>query len=133
MKVEIRTYLGVHDGVVNSILIDIDEAHKLACQMNDREGKAALLRLWLEHFNDYLGNMPAASLLDYLETRPIWRRYGEWNVIINPDEPCIAYTSQRNAAGDITLTLLGICYRYPNGSSDEWWNTVIQPRVRRLQ
>ena len=128
----IRTYSGVHDGVVNSILIDVYEAHKQACGLNDQEGKDALLRLWLEHFNTYLGNMSAPSLLDYLETRPIWRRHGEWNVIINPDEPCIAYTSQRNAAGEITLILLGVCYRYPNGSENEWWNNVILPRVRRL-
>jgi hypothetical protein len=132
MKVEIRTYLGVHDGVVNAILIDVDEAHKRAGQLNDREGQTALLHLWLEHFDKYLGNMAAPNLLEYLETRQIWRCFEEWRVIKNPGEPCIAYTSQQNAAGDITLILLGICYRYPNGSEDQWWETVILPRVRRL-
>jgi hypothetical protein len=133
MKVDVRTYLGVHDGVVHAILIDVNEAHKRAGELGDRDGQEAILRLWLEHFNDYLGNMPARKLLEYVETRPVWRRHEDRKVIKNPDEPAMAYTAQVNAAGDVTLILLGICYRFTNGSEEDWWRNVILPRLRRLQ
>ena len=125
-------YHGVHDGVVQAAMIDINEAHKRAGELGDREGQQAILRLWLEHFRDYLGNMPAPKLLDHLETRQVWRRHEDRKVIKNPDEPCIAYTGQTNAAGDITLTLVGACYRYPDGGEEAWWRNVILPRLRRL-
>jgi hypothetical protein len=133
MTVYKRYYAAAIDGVVHAFLIDVNDAHRDADQASDREGQTAVLRLWLEHFDNFLGKMAAPKLIDYLETRRFWRQHKEWIVIKTADVPCIAYTAQKSASGDVTLIALGACYQYPNGSEDEWWCGVILPRLRRLQ
>ena len=76
--------------------------------------------------------MRAPELVDYLESRQRWHEHEGWIVLKTVDEPYIAYTAQRGATGDVTLIALGACYRYPNGSEDEWWRDVILPRLQRL-
>lgn len=132
MTVSKRYFAATIDGLVHCFLVDVDDAHRDADRASDREGQTVLLRLWLEHFDNFLGNMAAAKLVDYLETRQIWRQHEEWRVLKTVDEPCIAYTAQKSESGNVTLIALGACYRYPNGSEDEWWRNVILPRLRRL-
>jgi hypothetical protein len=98
----------------------------------DQEGCRALMRLWLEHFESFLGNMTGAKLVEWLETRQFWRQEEEWLVFKTVDVPCIAYTAQKMHSGEVTLIALGACYRYPHESEPEWWDAVICPRVRRL-
>jgi|SRR5215471_9971656 len=132
MFVAKRYFAAGSTGDFQSFLTDVNNAHMEADRANDHDGKRALIHLWLEHFNNFLGNMAPPRLVDYLETRQIWRQHEEWLVLKTVDEPCIAYTAQKTTSGEVTLIALGACYRYPNGSEDEWWNAVILPRVRRL-
>ena len=132
MRIERRYYLGVHDGLAQGFIIDANAAHLEAHRANDSDGARAVLRLWLDYFDNELGRMNVSRLVDYLETRQFWQRYKEWTVIKNAGEPCIAFTAQKNPGGDVTLIALGICYRYPGGDEIGWWNTVILPRLMRL-
>src|SRR5262249_53021591 len=107
-------------------------AYEQAYAAGDMEGHDALHRLWLHHFEGYLGKMTAPDLLAYLRGRQIWHREGDWIVFATIDEPCITYTAQQGPGDAITLIALGACYRYPAGGREAWWRDVIQPRVRTL-
>lgn len=105
--------------------------------MADDAAAAGLLRsLWLDRFETDLPAMGTARLVDYLETRQVWREEADWTVIKTVDLPCIAYTAQVlgevSAGGRVELIALGACYRYPAESEAIWWQRVIRPRVRSL-
>jgi hypothetical protein len=132
VTVEKRYYNKVLNGSVNAFIIDLSTAYDQAYAAKDNDGHDAIKRIWLDHFEGYLGKMTAPELVGYLQGRQIWRRAGEWIVFATIDEPCIAYTAQRGPGDAVTLIALGICYRYPSGGRDAWWRDVIQPRVRTL-
>ena len=132
MAVEKRYYSRKLNDTVNAFIIDVHMAYEQAYAAGDMEGHDALHRLWLHHFEGYLGKMTAPELLAYLRGRQIWHREGDWIVFATIDEPCIAYTAQQGPGDAVTLIALGACYRYPAGGRDAWWRDVIQPRVRTL-
>jgi hypothetical protein len=117
---------------VCAFVIDLAVAWDQADAARDSEGLDALRRLWLDHFEDYLGKMSAPKLVAYLQGRQLWQREGDWLVFATIDEPCLAYTAQKGPGDAVALIALGICYRYPAGGRNAWWRDVIQPRVRTL-
>jgi hypothetical protein len=132
VTVEKRYYRRGLNGTVNAFIIDLAAAWDQAYAAGDSDGHDALRRLWLDHFEAYLGKMSAPALVAYLQGRQIWQREGVWIVFATIDEPCIAYTAQKGPGDAVTLIALGICYRYPPGGRAAWWRDVIQPRVRTL-
>jgi hypothetical protein len=127
-----RYYRGTINGAFQAFIIDVDVAYELAFDAGDEDGRDALHRIWLEYFEVHLGNMTAAKLIGFLETRQVWQQDGDWVVFKTVEEPCLAYTAQKDSNVSVTIIALGICYRYPQGGADSWWQQVIQPRVRSL-
>jgi hypothetical protein len=127
-----RYYRHVLNGTVNAFLIDLAAAYDQAYAAGDIEGHDALHRVWLDHFESYLGKMSGPELIAYLQGRQVWQQEGDWIIFATIDEPCIAYTAQRGPGDNVTLIALGICYHYPAGGRTAWWRDVIQPRVRTL-
>lgn len=99
-------------------------------------GRAAdqewLRSLWLDYIQVQLPALGDAALIDYLETRPVWREEGEWMVYRVPREPCIAFTASVLADGTVELIALAACDRFPGGSDQQWWQAVVRPRVQQL-
>ncbi len=132
-------YFG-HDGRTNpglgTFLDDVADAIEDALVAGDAAGSGQLRSLWLDRFDADLPALGAARLVDFLETRQVWREEADWMVIKTVDQPCIAYTAQvlGEAPSNPTVELiaLGACYRYPAGSDAIWWQKVIRPRVRNL-
>jgi hypothetical protein len=122
----------MHDGVAVGILYDLKEAFDSAARARDDDGADALRRIFFEHFQLDLGKRRAAELVDYLESRSVWREHEGWLIFKTIDQPCLAYAAQKSPQGAVTLTAIGVCYRYPNGREDTWWSDVIKPRVQRL-
>jgi hypothetical protein len=133
MSVDIRYYAGGTTETFESFLTDVNNAHEEPQRASDPDGMRALTRLWLEYFDKFLGTMPVAALIEYLQGRQCWRQYEEWVVLKTTGEPCIVYAAQNTNPNGVTLVALGACYRYPNGTEDEWWNTIILPRLRRVR
>jgi hypothetical protein len=113
-------------------LSDLDAAVKEADAAGDTEGWPALRRLGFDYFQDRLGKMSGAELLQHLSSVGSWQTRGEWTVFKTIDEPSLAFTPQRTPNGEVILNFLGICYRYPKGSTQEWWNKIILPRLEKL-
>ena len=86
----------------------------------------------LEYFDGFLKEMTGRELAEYLRSREPWRDFENWRVLKNPNEPCIAYAAQITDSDDVTIVALGACYRYPNGSQEEWWAAVLLPRLRKV-
>jgi hypothetical protein len=107
-------------------------ANAVAIAANDQNGANRLRELWLDHFDVQLPAKGAADLIEYLETRQVWRQDGDWAVLKTVDEPCIAYTAQVDDLDSVILIALAACYRYPAGSEESWWTQVVRPRVRSL-
>ena len=132
MAVEKRYYSRRLNGTVNAFIVDVHLAYEQAHAAGDTEGHDAINRVWLDHFENYLGKMSAPELVTYLQGRQVWQQEGEWIIFATIDEPCICYTAQRGPGEIVALIALGICYRYPVGGRAAWWRDVIQPRVRTL-
>jgi hypothetical protein len=129
----IRKGSGVQIYYVNEFASDWDSAAREANVANDRVGLERMRILWFDYFGEQLRLLDAQALIDYLEKRHVWRRYAEWPVFKTIDTPCLAFTAYVDErGGDVTLTALGICYRYPLDDAEEWWQKVILPRVKGL-
>ena len=77
--------------------------------------------------------MSSPGLSGYLGSIAPWQVHGEWTVFKTIDEPSIAFTAQAAPDGDLTLICLGICYRYPGGTSLDWWTKIILPRLESIK
>lgn len=108
-----------------------------------KEGKAAHLAgrpadreqirsLWIDFLQTELPALGDAKLNDYLETRTVWRDEGDWTVYRTEGEPCIAFTALVQANGSVELIALAAIDRFPGGSEQQWWQSVVLPRVRQL-
>jgi len=80
---------------------------------------------WLDFFEVNLPAKGPDRLIEYLESRIVWRQDGDRPVFKTVDEPCIAYTAQVIPGTCVALVALGACYRYPNGGEEVWWQEVI--------
>ena|ERR1051326_7838952 len=118
---------------LRDFLPELYDARKLADAAGDREGWAAVKRLWLEYFVGRLGRMTTPQLSDYLKSIQPWMAHGEWTVFKTIDEPCVAFTAHMSADQELILICLGICYRFPEGSSVVWWNKIILPRLKSIE
>jgi hypothetical protein len=116
-----------------SFLPEMDDACKMADAAGDKDGWPALKRLWFDYLQARLGRMTGTELISYLGNVGSWHTYGEWTVFKTIDEPSMAFTAQAAPNGETTLICLGVCYRYPNGSAEEWWNKILLPRLEKLK
>jgi hypothetical protein len=83
-----RYYRHVLNGTVNAFLIDLAAAYDQAYAAGDIEGHDALHRVWLDHFESYLGKMSGPELIAYLQGRQVWQQEGDWIIFATIDEPC---------------------------------------------
>ena len=63
MTVEKRYYSRRLNGTVNAFVVDVHTAYEQAYAAGDSEGHDAINRLWLDHFENYLGKMSAPDLV----------------------------------------------------------------------
>lgn len=118
---------------VQDFASDCAAALRQARSAEDEAGAGRLLDLWVEYFEGRLHNLDAQSLIGYLEKRRVWRSYSEWPVYKTADVPCLAFTaSVDDRDGNVVLIGLSLCYRYPLGDAETWWQAVILPRIRNL-
>lgn len=101
----------------------------LAGREADRE---RLRSLWLEYLEVQLPALGDEKLIEYLETRAVWREEGDWTVFRTMDEPCVAYTGSVLSDDTVELIALAACDRFPSGSDEQWWQNVVRPRVQQL-
>lgn len=112
---------------------DWAEAIREAREAGDAAGVDRIRTLWFDYFEGTLRHLGPDQLINYLENRHVWRRFADWPVYKTVDTPCLAFTAFVDSRGEaVTLTALGICYKYPSDDSEEWWQTVILPRARSL-
>ncbi|MER9102649.1 hypothetical protein NKH95_01740 [Mesorhizobium sp. M0848] len=104
-------------------------AASLAGRNADRE---RLRSLWLEYLEVQLPARGDEKLIDYLETRAVWREEEDWTVFRTVDEPCVAFTASVAPDGTVELIALAACDRFPAGSDEQWWQSVVRPRVLQL-
>ena len=133
MKVTEGYYIGVHDGVVVGLIIDLNNAAREAHAARDEDGAAALHRIFFHHFQNVLLKMRPEVLLAHLESLIGWHEHKNWRVYKTIDEPCLAFAAQKGTDGSVTLMALGLCYRFPPGGAEAWWTKHICPRVERLR
>jgi hypothetical protein len=69
-----RYYSRMLNGIVNAFIIDAAAAYDQAYAAGDIDGHDALHRLWLDHFESYLGKMSGPELVAYLRGRQVWQR-----------------------------------------------------------
>lgn len=132
MRVIVEYYLNSHDGVVVGFLLDLNKAMNEAHRARDDDGQAAVRRLFLDHFQGFLISKEPSALLKHLETLRHWKEQNGWRVFRTIDEPCLAFGAQRTEDGSIRLMAFGLCYRFPGGGVQAWWDTEIKTRVERL-
>ena len=95
----------------------------------DRE---RLRSLWLDYLEVRLPALGDEKLIDYLETRAVWREEGDWTVFRTMGEPCVAFTAFVATDRTVELIALAACDRLPGGSDNQWWQSVVRPRVWQL-
>lgn len=111
---------------------DVTREGRAAARAGRVADQEALRSLWLDYIQAQLPALGDAKLIDYLETRPVWREEGDWTIYRVPGEPCIAFTASVLADGTVELIALAACDRLPGGSDQQWWQTVVRPRVQQL-
>jgi hypothetical protein len=131
LNVRLDYYKRHASGVLESFLGDLADAIDAAVAAGDGDGATRLRGLWLDHFEVQLPAMGAVDLIDYLETRQVWRQEGDRVAFKTADVPCISYTAQLEDAGAVRLVALAACYRYPGGE-ENWWTGLVAPRLRSL-
>lgn len=95
----------------------------LAGRDADRE---RLRWLWLEYLEVQLPALGDKKLTDFLEARAVWREEGDWAVFRTVDEPCVAFTAFVASDGTVELIALAACDRFPGGSDEQWWQSVVR-------
>ena len=118
---------------VEGFLSDYTTAVRQARSAADEAGASRIMDLWVEYFDGMLHNLDGQGLIEYLESRRVWRSYSDWPIYKTADVPCLAFTaSVDDRGGNVILIALGLCYRYPADSAETWWQEVILPRIRIL-
>jgi len=118
---------------VEEFLSDYTTAIRQARSAGDEAGASRIMDLWVEYFDGVLHGLDAQSLIDYLEKRRVWRSYSDWPIYKTADVPCLAFTaSVDDRDGAVILIALGLCYRYPAGNAETWWQEVVLPRIRNV-
>lgn len=89
--------------------------------------------LYLEHVSVRLGRKTPEKLGVYLRQRNVWKRHNGFDVYRTSDPPpAICYAVPSNESAPEYLYITSICADYPRGSSDEWWESVVKPRIGAL-
>ena len=111
---------------------DIAREGRAASNAGRSADKDRLHQLWFDYFETTLPAMGDAKLIDYFESRPVWREESDWLVYRTPDQPSIAFTAVVDPQGGVEIIALAACDRFPGGSDEEWWLTVVRPRLLQL-
>ncbi len=127
--VEVRRFKKAGFGGFADDVVREGRAAAAAGREGDRE---ALRSLWLDFFQARLPALGDAKLAEFLEDRSVWREEGDWTVYRNAAEPCVAFTALVFPNGSVELIALAACFRFPGGSDEQWWQTVVKPRVQQL-
>lgn len=87
--------------------------------------------LWMNWLEVELPGRTDEALIDYLESRAVWREERDVQVYKTAGEPCVAFTGFVQP-GEVELVALAACEAYPGGSEEAWWTDVVRPRVLQL-
>lgn len=111
---------------------DIILAKDAASAANDPAARKWIDRLVWRYFEVDLPASVRREGLAHLSGLKVWRTLQDWSVFKTVDTPCMAYTAEMNDEDRVTLTALALCYRYPDQSSEVWWQTVVQVRLQKV-
>lgn len=114
-------------GSAGHALKDLADALAETVKAGDNESGDWLIELLHRHFRERLAGKSPAQLVAHLASLQVWRS-DPGPVFKTADLPCAAYAAIE-WGGELTILVLGFCYRYPI-SEQMWWTEVIRPRLR---
>ena len=103
------------------------KALRAASENEDHDAVRKINVLVLDHLWCELCEMNSRKLTAYLKQR-VWRTHERVHVYKTPDLPCVVYTVH-NQKSNLEVLALGICYQFPGGTVDAWWDNILLPRL----
>lgn len=123
--------LRFHDSTLGGMANDVCASINQFSGTPRQKEAEALRSMWLQTFESSLAAWSDAQLEARLARAGAWRFANGLPIFRTPDHPTIAYAVMR-VGGKLVLVLLGGCCAYPNGSENDWWLNVIEPRAKAL-
>lgn len=115
-------------GAAGNAAEDVEDARVQARCVGDTAGAAAVHDLFFDTIYGFLAEQSEAWLERHTRAWKPWRTDGRGTEVFRtPDLPSAAFAPLR-IDGRYTLLFLGLCYRFP-GTEDDWWKSVIEPRL----
>lgn len=110
---------------------DVIRVQREARQSADPQGGKQVLELTFDYLYVDLPAKGKGAVIDYLETRQVWRWDEDQPVYKTAGLPCVVFTADISEdETEVTITAMAACYRYPSDDEDIWWADTVLPRVQ---
>lgn len=120
--------LVIATGPAGNAAEDVEDAYRQAWRANDAAGAAAVHDLFFDTILGNLAERSAARLERDARSWKPWRTDSRGIEVFRTwDLPDVAF-ALLEVDGRYTLLVLGFCYRFP-GTENDWWVSVIEPRL----